>query len=292
MPVDPGNLLLVGSLGRVPVLGAPGCARSPKENGFDWVLARLMAGLSVTPADIMGLGVGGLLMEIASRPQPRAGQGDAIPGSRSDPPETRPKVAAVVLAAGRSTRMGGPNKLLEDLGGKPLVRHAVEAALASNARPVVVVVGHQRERVAAALAGLAVTLVENAAYAEGLSGSIRAGIAALPETADGALILLGDMPEVDAPLIDRLISAFDPARGALVVVPSRDGRRGNPVLWARRFFGDLVRLDGDAGARHLIVANAESVAEVAASGERAFRDIDTPEALSAARAVLQSARSD
>jgi molybdenum cofactor cytidylyltransferase len=319
MPVDPGNLLLVGSLGAVPVLGAPGCARSAKENGFDWVLARLMAGLSVTRADIMGLGVGGLLMEIASRPQPRTGREEApsgfrpttpenriplaenpisdqgfspsvFPGSRSDPPETRLKIAAVVLAAGRSTRMGGPNKLLEDLGGRPLVRHAVEAALASHARPVMVVVGHQQAQVRAALAGLPVTLVDNAAYAEGLSSSIRAGIMAVPETADGALILLGDMPDVAAALIDRLIAAFDPARGALVVVPSREGRRGNPVVWARRFFADLARLSGDVGARHLIAAHAESVAEVAVSREGAFRDVDTPEALDLARTTRHAAR--
>ena len=79
----------------------------------------------------------------------------------------------------------------------------------------------------------------------GCPSSIRAGIAAVPEAVDGALIVLGDMPEVDAALIDRLIEAFDPARGALVVVPSREGRRGNPVLWARRFFADLARLEGD-----------------------------------------------
>ena len=126
------------------MLGAPGCARSPKENGFDWVLARLLCGLPVTRHDIMGMGVGGLLMEIVTRPQPRASA--ASPGRR---------VAGVVLAAGRSTRMGGPNKLLAELGGKPLVRIAVEQVLASKARPVIVVTGHQRERVEAALEGVA-----------------------------------------------------------------------------------------------------------------------------------------
>jgi molybdenum cofactor cytidylyltransferase len=75
MPVDPGNLLLIGAHGRLPIIGAPGCARSPKENGFDWVLHRILADLPITPADIMGMGVGGLLMEIASRPQPRLGDG-------------------------------------------------------------------------------------------------------------------------------------------------------------------------------------------------------------------------
>jgi len=126
MPVDPGNLLLIGEARDRPVLGAPGCARSPKENGFDWVLMRLMAGLEVTQADITGMGVGGLLMEIVTRPQLREVPEPAADGRR---------VAAIVLAAGRSTRMGGPNKLIETIAGKPLVRIAVEHALASRASP-------------------------------------------------------------------------------------------------------------------------------------------------------------
>ena len=76
MPVDPGNLLLLGARGSLPIVGAPGCARSPKENGFDWVLQRVLADVPITAADIMGMGVGGLLMEIASRPQPRLGDGE------------------------------------------------------------------------------------------------------------------------------------------------------------------------------------------------------------------------
>jgi molybdenum cofactor cytidylyltransferase len=275
MPVDPGNLMLVGSAAGRPVLGAPGCARSPKENGFDWVLARLLCGLPVTARDITGMGVGGLLMEIVTRPQPRAAE--AKGGNR---------IAAVVLAAGRSTRMGGPNKLLADVGGRPLVRIAVEQALASKARPVFVVTGHQREAVEAALKSLAVTFVHNPDFAEGLSTSVRAGIAALPETVDGAVICLGDMPQVDAALIDRLIAAFDPDRGALVVVPTIEGRRGNPVVWSRRFFPDLQALEGDAGARGLIASYQEAVVEVPVGGQAAATDIDTPEALASLRAAL------
>ena len=136
MPVDPGNLLLVGSIGGKPVIGAPGCARSPKENGFDWVLQRLLAGVPVTRADIAGLGVGGLLMEIVSRPQPRAG-GDQRGGGVTP--------AAIVLAAGRGTRFAAGPKLLARLDGKPLVRHVAEAAAASAARPVLVVTGHRAD---------------------------------------------------------------------------------------------------------------------------------------------------
>jgi len=279
MPVDPGNLMLIGRLGGQAVVGAPGCARSPKENGFDWVLMRMLAGLPVSRADITGMGVGGLLMEIVTRPQPRA----------EPAPEKGRRIAAVVLAAGRSTRMGAVNKMLAEIGGKPLVRIAAEQALASRAKPVIVVTGHERERVEQALAGLAVQLVHNPDYAEGLGTSLKAGIAALPEVADGAVVCLGDMPQVDAGLIDKLIGGFDPERGALVVVPSIEGRRGNPVLWSRRFFPDLMQIQGDIGARHLIGQYAEAVVEIALAGEAALTDVDTPESLSAVKAEIERA---
>jgi molybdenum cofactor cytidylyltransferase len=273
MPVDPGNLMLVGSANGVPVLGAPGCARSPVENGFDWILMRLLAGLKVTRADIMSLGVGGLLMEIVTRPQPRA----------KAETESNRNVVAIVLAAGRSTRMGGPNKLLAELAGKKLVRIATEQALASKASEVIVVTGHQAELIEQALEGLKARVVRNPDFAGGLASSVKAGIAAVPESADGAVICLGDMPLIDAKLIDRLIDGFDPDRGNLIVVPVAEGRRGNPVLWSRRFFGELMTLDGDTGARHLIAKHAEAVAEVPVDGESAFLDIDTPQALETAR---------
>ena len=273
MPVDPGNLLLIGNARGVPILGAPGCARSPVENGFDWVLTRLLAGLRVTRAELMGMGVGGLLMEIVTRPQPRA-----IPEV-----EGTNNVAAIVLAAGRSTRMGGPNKLLAEISGKKLVRIATEQALASKAVEVIVVTGHQAELVEQALQGLKVRFVCNPDFAAGLASSVKAGVAAVSDRADGAVICLGDMPLIDAGLIDRLIDSFAPDRGNLIVVPVADGRRGNPVLWSRRFFDELMTLDGDIGARHLIARHSEAVAEVPVEGDGAFLDIDTPQALEAAR---------
>jgi molybdenum cofactor cytidylyltransferase len=273
MPVDPGNLLLIGNAGGVPVLGAPGCARSPVENGFDWVLMRLLAGLKVTRTELTGMGVGGLLMEIVTRPQPRANP--VTDGNRN--------VAAIILAAGRSTRMGGPNKLLAELGGKTLVRLVTEQALASKAQSVVVVTGHQADEVEKALRGLKVTFVRNPDFADGLASSVKAGVAAVPADAAAAVICLGDMPLIDAHLIDRLIEAFAPDRGNLIAVPVSDGRRGNPVLWSRRFFDELMALDGDIGARHLISRHSEAVAEVPVDGHGAFLDIDTPQALEAAR---------
>ncbi len=276
MPVDPGNLLMIGASGGRPVIGAPGCARSPKENGFDWVLMRLLAGLAVPREDITGLGVGGLLMEIVTRPQPR-----------EEPLRPARSVAAIVLGAGRSSRMGGPNKLLAEIAGRPLIRIVAEQALASQARPVIVVTGHQRERVEAALAGLPVRLVHNPDFAEGLGTSLKAGIAALPADVDGVIVCLGDMPQVDAGLIDRLIGALDPDKGALVAVPTIDGKRGNPVVWSRRFFPDLMTVEGDVGARYLIGRYAEAVAEVPVSGAAALTDVDTPEALAAVKKELE-----
>jgi len=270
MPVDPGNLLLLGRARDRLVLGAPGCARSPKDNGFDWVLMRMLAGIPVGRADITGMGVGGLLMEIVTRPQPR-----------DEPVAGAGRVAAVVLAAGRSTRMGGPNKLLAEVDGKPLIRIAVEQALASRASPVIVVTGHQGKETEAAVAGLDVKLVHNPDFAQGLGTSLKAGVAAVPAGNDGAIICLADMPGVNAALIDKLIAAFDPEKGALVVLPTLEGKRGNPVLWSRRFFPDLTAVEGDVGARHLIARYAEAVTEVPVEGPAAFTDVDTPDALQA-----------
>jgi molybdenum cofactor cytidylyltransferase len=238
---------------------------------------RLLAGLTVPREDITGLGVGGLLMEIVTRPQPRD---DTVP-------EKGRNIAGVILGAGRSSRMGGPNKLLAEIARRPLVRMVADAVLASRARPVIVVTGHQRERVEAALAGLPVKFVHNPHFADGLGTSLKAGIAAMPAEVDGAIVCLGDMPQVDAPLIDRLIGAFDPDKGALVVVPTIEGKRGNPVVWSRRFFPDLMAVEGDVGARYLIGRYSEAVSEVPLTGTAALTDVDTPEALEAVKAELE-----
>ena len=177
--------------------------------------------------------------------------------------------------------MGGPNKLAATIGGRPLSRIAAEAAVASRADPVVVVTGHEPDTVRAALDGLDVRFVHNPDYADGLSTSLRRGIAALPDDVDGAVVLLADMPGVDAAVVDRLIAAFDPAGGTLIVVPTFEGKRGNPVLWSRRLFAELATVAGDTGGRHLIGANADAVAEVEI-GPAVALDVDTPEALAAA----------
>jgi molybdenum cofactor cytidylyltransferase len=257
-------------------LGLPGCARSPKFNGFDWVLERLLCDVPVTSRDIMRMGAGGLLTEIPSRPQPRAGDQPVAP-SRGP---RRPRIAALVLAAGRSSRMGS-NKLLASLDGKPLLLTAVDAALGSQARPVIVVTGHEDARVREVLGSRTVVTIHNPEHAEGLSTSLKRGLAALPADIDGVVVCLADMPRVTAAAIDRLIAAFDPVEGRTICVPTWKGKRGNPVLWGRQFFAGMMGAAGDTGAKHLIGEHAEAVAEVAMADDGVLVDVDTPEVLAA-----------
>ncbi len=273
MPVDPGNLLLLAELGGRPVIGLPGCARSLKLNGVDWVLQRLAAGLEVTPKDIQSMGVGGLLKEIPSRPQPR----DTMRARKETP-----RVAAIILGGGRSTRMGATNKLTSDFQGKPMIAHVADAALASNADGIILVTGHEEEDVLKALAGRPMTYAHNPDFAEGLSTSIKVGIKAAAELeppVDAAVILLGDMPLVTADLINELITARDPEEDKYICVPVVGNKRGNPVLWDATFFDDLQNLTGDTGAKALIADNSELVCEVPANDDAPLKDFDTPEAL-------------
>lgn len=278
MPVDPGNLILLAEKNGRPLLGLPGCARSPKLNGFDWVLERLVAEVPVGPSDIQAMGVGGLLKDTAQRPLPRSAAVEPPAGS-----QRAPKVAALVLAAGQAKRMGS-NKLVEQLDGKALVRHAVEAALASRAEPVILVTGHQRDAVEEALEGLDLLSVHNRAYAAGLSTSLKRGLAALPEGIEAAVVLLGDMPRIAPGTIDRLIASFNPLEGRAICLPTFEGKRGNPVLLGRQFFTELQTIEGDQGARELLREYADLVAEVPIDDAAILLDIDTPEALAAVRA--------
>ncbi len=193
------------------------------------------------------------------------------------------EVAAIVLAAGRSTRFSGgaedTTKLVAELDGAPLVRHALDAALGCGARPVILVTGHARARVMAALAGLDVVEKYNADYADGIASSVKAGLAAVPATCGAALVFLGDMPRVNAGLARKLIDAFDRDPALDAVAPLVAGRRGNPVLLARGLFAPAMNLAGDEGARRLLMRPGLRVAELAVDDDGAALDVDTPEAL-------------
>lgn len=189
-------------------------------------------------------------------------------------------MAAIVLAAGLGSRFGETPKMLAELDGKPLVRRVAEAALASRADPVMVVLGRAAAAVRAALDGLEVAFVDNPDYAQGLSTSLKVGFAALPGDAAGAVVCLGDMPLLGADVLDALIAAFAETPDAAAIVPVHAGRRGNPVLLARRLAPEIAGLEGDRGAGPLLKGRAD-VRELAWGDERVLVDVDTPEALAA-----------
>lgn len=272
MPIDPGNLLLLGRYAATTFIGVPGCARSLTPSGFDFVLRRMVCGLPTTRDDIVVRGVGGLLR--ARRTEP----------SLRDAKQTRPRVGAVVLAAGRSTRMGADNKLLCDVEGKKMIAHVVDGLLVTRVRPIVVVTGFEAKEVELALTDRDVRFVHNPHYAEGMSTSIQQGIAALEnDHLDGAFVALGDMPWIAPADYEAILQAFDPSEGASVCIPVRGRKRGNPVLWAARFFAEMRTLTGDIGARTLLEHHADNVREVPLETDAIHRDIDRPEELHRAR---------
>lgn len=270
MPVDPGNLLLLGHNGSVDIIGLPGCTRSPKLNGFDWVLQRRLARIDVTASDIMDMGTGGLLKEISSRPQPR-NVAPSLPDRKS--------VAILILAAGQSRRMGPDNKLLAEINGKPMFRHVAEQALSSIASSVYAVTGHERDKIEKIIEDLDIKTFHNPDYAEGLSSSLKTGFRALAKQFDGIIICLGDMPFIKAELFDRLIKAFDMEEGRSIIVPTFQGKRGNPVLIASLFAPEVTMVTGDIGAKSIIAENEHVVFNLEIDANSIFTDIDTPEAL-------------
>jgi molybdenum cofactor cytidylyltransferase len=284
LPVDPGNLLVLGHIGDVPVIGAPGCARSPKDNGFDWVLNRILGGVPPSADEMAGWGVGGLLMEIPSRPLPRlaaaAGAGAAGP---------LPDLGIVVLAAGRASRMGegGPHKLLAEFDGEALVRRVVRQAVEAACGPVFVVTGHRSTEIAAALSGLDVELVDNPAYATGMAGSLRAGLVAAEAAGLPAImVLLADMPNVATDDIRRMATTLRRADAPAIIRAVADGQRGNPVILPAHTFEALKALEGDIGARAVIENAGIPVIDVEI-GAAARLDVDTPEAVLAAGGTLR-----
>ena len=204
-----------------------------------------------------------------------------------------PFVVAVVLAAGASSRMAPRNKLLlRDAAGVTMVGRVVRACCASTISEVLVVTGYQAPEVERAVRDAApaspVRVIRADNHVLGMSASLAAGLAGLPDHADAALICLGDMPLVDSHVIDRLLAHYDPASGKSIVAPKYHGQRGNPVLWDRSFFAAMAGLRGDTGARALLAANAAQVVEVDVGEDGVLRDFDTPEQLPAGFISLQA----
>ncbi len=268
MPVDPGNLLCLAAHkdGRT-ILGLPGCARSPKLNGLDWVLERLAAGLTVTSADIARMGVGGLLDELPERGSLRTVADAPVATSQAL------KTGALVLAAGRSSRMNGPNKLLLDDGHGPVIKQVVTLLHAADITDVIAVTGRDADSISAAL--YPTETIYNPDFLDGLSTSIRKGLAALPASWDAALIVLGDMPAV---LPSTIRQICDAARSDFdAVVPIYDGRQGHPVLWKRSVFSVLEQAQGDVGGKAQLAALADRVLKLPVDDPGVLVDIDTPD---------------
>lgn len=185
------------------------------------------------------------------------------------------RTAGIILAAGLAARMGRPKQLLS-WGGRPLVRAVAEQALASQLDHVLAVVGAAAPDVSAALEGLPVEIVHCPEYAAGQSASLRAGVAALARDVAAAVVLLADQPFVTPAIVDRLLEEWRTS-GAAIVAPVYRGTRGNPVLFGRAVFAELLAVTGDRGARALIAGDPGRVRLVPFDDDRPLIDIDTPE---------------
>jgi molybdenum cofactor cytidylyltransferase len=188
------------------------------------------------------------------------------------------RIAALILAAGQSTRFGAENKLLAHIDGEPMLAHVIALAKAAGLADIHLVTGHDREAVERVASQFGLRTIHNPDFAEGISASIRAGIAGLPEAFDGALVMLGDMPRVRPLTIRSIVAAARENPAASAIVPSQDGQWGNPVLLRRALFADVARLSGDFGARKLLRSRGD-VTVIAVDDPGIHADFDTKAAL-------------
>ena len=299
IPVDPGNLLMLGQVDQSIVIGIPGCARSPKHNGLDLFMDRLSCNLPITDHWISSLSIGGLIDEIIDRPQPRAKKVSASLTTGTRPTDPSREVTAILLAGGSSKRFGADNKLLAPYRGKPLIFHTLDAIVAASISRLMIVLGHDANELRIRCEhyldtqptnhSTPVEFVINADFESGMGSSLRAGISSLlSNTADNAseythaaLVCLADMPNISTNTYNRLITAMsDKAYAAFL--PVYQGQRGNPVLFMPELFDLLLDVSGDVGARYLLRANDDVVSEVSVSDAGIIVDYDTPEQLACA----------
>jgi molybdenum cofactor cytidylyltransferase len=274
MPVDPGNLLCLGTSARgQPIIGLPGCARSPKLNGFDWVLQRLCADIEVTSRDIALMGVGGLLDEMPSRPSPR------LKADRHNAKNVL-NTGAIILAAGRSSRMGGPNKLLSTLNNRPLLSHALENALTLSPENIIIITGRDALEIEKIAQQFSVKTQHNPKYQVGISTSLLCGLEVAPSEWDAAFIVLGDMPRIAPDIFKSLKSTLESHPEIDAVYPIYDGQQGHPVLWRRRAWHLLAAQSGDAGGKAILNNLGSRALGIEVDSSGVLLDIDTPEALS------------
>jgi len=271
LAVDPGNLLLIGQIESTTIIGMPGCARSPKLNGFDWILQLLMANIPINKEELADMGAGGLLMEIASRPLPRA--------LAKSVKKREKKIMGVILAAGNSTRMGQDNKLLKNIGGASLVRNTAIEMLKSDIDSCSIVLGYQSDKVAAAIKDLNISLILNPLWEEGQASSLKAALNTLDTSYSDLLVMLGDLPGVKSKHINKVIEGhlLTDNRKSKITIPSFNGKKGNPVIWGRSFFSDLSNLEGDVGGRALFGQHPAAINLIDMGDKAVVTDTDTPE---------------
>lgn len=270
MPADPGNLLMLGRLDEKTVIGLPGCARSPALNGFDWVLQRFAAKEPLDAHTLTAMGTGGLLKEPAGRNTPRTGPSKYT---------SAPTAAAIVLAAGKSSRAKNIHKLLSTLGGKTVIASTVDSLLGIKNLQVVVVTGHKSTEINACLADKNMSTIHNPNFEQGMGSSLAVGIAALNETTNHALVCLGDMPFVQQETIEKMLETAANLSGTAIFIPTFHGKRGHPVLWPKRFFNDLKNLQSETGGKQILRDNPEKIIEVPVDDAGILIDLDTPEML-------------
>ena len=184
-------------------------------------------------------------------------------------------IHAVLLAAGRSERMGRNNKLLLNVDGIPLVRKSAINILNSNVTSITVVTGFDENKIVNALSGLNVNFVKNINFREGLSSSLKAGLANITPTPSAVIICLADMPKIQPEHINQLIENFDPLKGWEICIPTNNGKRGNPVLIGSRFFPYIFETSGDFGAKQVMKQHSDKIVEVEIGTSDIHFDIDT-----------------
>lgn len=202
----------------------------------------------------------------------------------------RKKVAAIVLAAGQSTRMGTSNKLLADINGELMIVKVLNAIAASEVDEIIVVLGHEADKVRENLATLQhpkLTCVVNENYQAGIATSLACGVTELGNDIAGALICLSDMPYINTADYNRMIDAYRGASSPCICIPFVQQQRGNPLLWDRFFFPEIKQLQGDTGARQLLKKYPQYWFKVPFTNNNILLDIDCPEALSAASQLVE-----
>ena len=189
-------------------------------------------------------------------------------------------ISAVILAAGESRRMGKQNKLLLPIGGEALLVKLVASVCASDVGQVLVVIGHEAEKIRRELNEFSLNFVYNPNFSEGMTTSIKYGVKVVSHECDGLLICLGDMPFINTSEINKLIHAYVKNRikgEGLIVVPVFKRQRGNPVLFSIEFRNDILEHKKESGCKEVIMKNSDSVMEIEMDDEKMLLDVDTME---------------